>query len=207
MIRPAQLERVLHQLDDAFARGAKLLAGGGRRPDLGPAYMDPAVVAGVTPHMSLMSEETFGPVIAATVVADEQEAIRAANDSAFALGASVWTGDAARGRRIAEKLRAGSVMVNDVLSYFGICEAPHGGSGLSGWGRTHSRAGLLELVQLKYVDVDALPGIPKAWWYGYNQELLDAAERFLDALFAPGWSRKLHGAAKSARILWRKGRI
>jgi len=207
MIRAGQLERVLRQLDEAVARGARLLTGGVPRPDLGTGYMDPAVIVDVTPQMSLMREETFGPVLAASVVEDEEQAIRAANDSSFALGASVWTRDSARGRRVAERLRAGSVMVNDVASYFGICEAPHGGSGDSGWGRTHSRAGLLELVHLKYVDVDALPGMPKAWWYGYNQELLDAAGRILDALFAPRWTRKLRATAKSARVLWRKGRI
>jgi len=207
MIRAGQLERVLRQLDEAVARGARLITGGVRRPDLGTGYMDPAVIVDVTPQMSLMREETFGPVLAASVVEDEEQAIRAANDSSFALGASVWTRDSARGRRVAERLRAGSVMVNDVASYFGICEAPHGGSGDSGWGRTHSRAGLLELVHLKYVDVDALPGMPKAWWYGYNQELLDAAGRILDALFAPRWTRKLRATAKSARVLWRKGRI
>jgi succinate-semialdehyde dehydrogenase/glutarate-semialdehyde dehydrogenase len=207
MIRPAQLERVMRQLDDAVSRGAVVLTGGARRPDLGPAFMDPAVVTGVTPQMTLMREETFGPVLAIAVVDDEEQAVRAANDSTFSLGSSVWTRDAARGRRIAERLRAGSVMVNDVASYFGICEAPHGGTGESGWGRTHSRAGLSELVHLKYVDTDLLPGIPKTWWYGYNRELLDAAGRILDALFAPRWSRKMRAAAKSAGVLWRKGRI
>jgi len=207
MIRSAQLERVMRQLDDAVSRGAKVLTGGARRPDLGPAFMDPAVVTGVTPQMTLMREETFGPVLAIAVVEDEEQAVRAANDSTFSLGASVWTRDAARGRRIAERLRAGSVMVNDVASYFGICEAPHGGAGESGWGRTHSRAGLSELVHLKYVDTDLLPGIPKTWWYGYNRELLDAAGRILDALFAPRWTRKMRAAAKSAGVLWRKGRI
>jgi len=207
MIRAVQLDRVLRQLDEAVARGAKLLAGGARRPDLGPNYMDPAVIVDATPQMSLMREETFGPVLAVAVVEDVEQAVRLANDSPFTLGASVWTRDASRGRRVAEKLRAGSVMVNDVVSYFGICEAPHGGSRDSGWGRTHSRAGLLELVHLKYVDVDALPGIPKAWWYGYNQDLLDSARSILDAMFAPRWTRKLRAAAQSARVLWRKGRI
>jgi len=207
MIRPEHLERVMRQIEDAVSRGARLLTGGVRRGDLGLTFLEPAVITGVTPQMSLMRDETFGPVLAIAVVEDEAQAIRAANDSAFALGASVWTRDAARGRRVAERLRAGSVMVNDVASYFGICEAPHGGSRDSGWGRTHSRAGLAELVHLKYVDVDLLPGIPKSWWYGYNRELLNSAGRILDALFAPRWARKMRATAKSAGLLWRKGRI
>ena len=207
MIRPGHLERVVGQIEDAVSRGAVLLTGGVRRGDLGLTFLEPAVLTGVKPEMSLMREETFGPVLAISIVEDEEQALRAANDSTFALGASVWTGDAARGRRVADRLRAGSVMVNDVASYFGICEAPHGGSRDSGWGRTHSRAGLAELVHLKYVDVDMLPGIPKTWWYGYNRGLLDSAGRILDALFAPRWARKMRATAKSAAVLWRKGKI
>ena len=78
-------------------------------------------------------------------------------------------------------------MVNDVASYYGISEAPHGGSGASGWGRSHSRFGLLEMVQVKYVDVDRLPRTPKSWWFGYNGELA-AADRFVEFLFAPKWA-------------------
>jgi succinate-semialdehyde dehydrogenase/glutarate-semialdehyde dehydrogenase len=207
MIRPAQRERVLRQLEDAVAGGARILTGGRPRNDLGPAYLEPAVVTDVHAEMALMREETFGPVLPVIAVADEEQAIRAANDSAFALGASVWTGSAARGRRVAAQLHAGSVMINDVASYFGICEAPHGGWGESGWGRTHARAGFDELVHLKYVDADALPGVPKAWWYGYNQDLLDAAGQMLETLFAPRWSRRVRSAAKSARVLWRKGKV
>jgi hypothetical protein len=82
------------------------------------------------------------------------------------------------------------VMVNDVASYYGICEAPHGGRGASGWGRAHSRLGLLEMVHVKYVDVDRLPHLPKSWWYGYNEGLAIAADRFVEFLFAPRWRRR-----------------
>jgi succinate-semialdehyde dehydrogenase/glutarate-semialdehyde dehydrogenase len=207
MIRPAQVERVLARMDDAVSRGAQIVAGGRRRTELGPAYLEPTVLTGVTSEMALMREETFGPVLPIRVVDDEEQAIREANDSEFALGASVWTRSSVRGRRVAERLRAGSVMVNDVASYFGICEAPHGGSKASGWGRTHARAGLLELVHQKYIDVDLLPGVPKAWWYGYNQSLLESAGRILDVLFAPRWMRKVRSLPRTAGMLWRKDRV
>jgi acyl-CoA reductase-like NAD-dependent aldehyde dehydrogenase len=207
MIRPTQVDRVTAQLDDAVARGARILTGGRRRPDLGPAYFEPTVVTGVTPDMKLMQEETFGPVLAVAVVDSAAEAVRLANDSEFGLSASVWTGDARQGREIAAQLRAGSVMVNDVASYFGICEAPHGGRGASGWGRTHSRAGLLELVQAKYVDVDLLPRWSKAWWYGYNQSLAVAADHFLQFLFAQGIVERLKGAPGAMRSLFRDSKI
>ena len=191
MIRPRQLEKVEQQLQDAVERGAQIMTGGNRRPDLGPNFLEPAVVTHLDHSMQLMREETFGPVMAIRPVASADDAVELANDSPFGLSASVWTSDSGRGREVASQIRAGSVMVNDVASYYGICEAPHGGPGASGWGRTHSRLGLLEMVQVKYIDVDRLPSIPKSWWYGYTRELTTAAGGFVEALFAPTWRQRL----------------
>jgi len=207
MIRPQQVDRVEEQLRDAIARGARVLTGGRRRPDLGPCYFEPTVVVDVDHSMRIMREETFGPVLAVRSVADAEEAVALANDSPFGLSASVWTRDARRGQQIAAKLRAGSVMVNDVASYFAIPEAPHGGCGASGWGRTHSRLGLLEMVQVKYIDVDRLPRRPKSWWYGYDERLGKAADRFLGLLFAPNWGARLRNAREAMRVVFRGHRI
>ncbi len=154
-----------------------------------------------------MQEETFGPVLAIVVVESADEAVALTNDSPFGLSASVWTQDSDWGALIASRLRCGAVMVNDVASYFGISEAPHGGRGASGWGRSHSRHGLMEMVQLKYVDVDRLPRMPKAWWYGYNGEVLASANAFVDFLFAPNWRKRLLSAKGALGALFRKHRI
>ena len=210
MIRAAQLEKVEAQLRDAVERGAKVLTGGQRRLDLGPNYLQPAVVTNVNHSMQLMHDETFGPVLPIQVVASANEAIELANDSPFALSASIWTRDAGAGRELAARLRAGSVMINDVASYYGISEAPHGGRGASGWGRTHSRFGLLEMVHVKYVDVDRLPRMAKAWWFGYTEELAAAAGAFVESLFAPSWKQRLAAAARKrgARgVIFRRDRI
>jgi acyl-CoA reductase-like NAD-dependent aldehyde dehydrogenase len=191
MIRLRQLEKVEQQLREARSRGACILTGGNRRPDLGPNFLEPAVVTNVDHSMDLMREETFGPVIAIQTVKSADEAVALANDSGFALSASVWTSDKRRGKEIASKLNAGSVMINDVASYYGIAEAPHGGRGDSGWGRSHSRLGLLEMVQVKYVDRDRLPRTPKSWWFGYTAELASSANAFVESLFAPTWSQRL----------------
>lgn len=185
MICVRQMEKVEEQLGEAVACGARLLAGGRRRPDLGPCFFEPAVVDRVNHSMRLMQEETFGPVLPICRVRDAEQAVALANDSPYALSASVWTGHRRRGREIARHLRAGAVMVNDVASYYGICEAPHGGRGASGWGRTHGRLGLLELVHPKYVAVDHLSRWPKPWWYSYNEKLLDAGDQFVEFLMAP----------------------
>jgi acyl-CoA reductase-like NAD-dependent aldehyde dehydrogenase len=195
MIRVSQLEKVETQLREAAARGAQIVTGGNRRSDLAPTFLEPTVVINVDHCMQLMREETFGPVIAIRPVKSAAEAVTLANDSEFALSASVWTSDAAKGRAIAQQIRAGSVMINDVASYYGITEAPHGGSRSSGWGRSHSRLGLLEMVQVKYVDVDLLPRTPKSWWFGYNDNVAAAADRFVDFLFAPRWTRRMAALA------------
>jgi acyl-CoA reductase-like NAD-dependent aldehyde dehydrogenase len=207
MIRARHLERVERQLQDAVARGAKIPCGGRRLPELGPNFIEPAVVTHVDHSMALMREETFGPVLAIHTVASAQEAVGLANDSPFALGASVWTSDARAGRQIASQLRAGSVMINDVASHYGIAEAPHGGRGASGWGRTHSHFGFLEMVHVKYVDVDRLPHVAKAWWYGYSGQLAAGADRFVELLFAPGWKRRIAGVRGSRGLIFRRDRI
>lgn len=207
LIRARDVDRVEAQLREAVSAGAQILAGGNRRQDLGPNFFEPTVITGVTPQMQIMREETFGPVLAIQQVGSAEEPVALANDSPFALAASVWTADASRGRQIASQLDAGAVMINDVTSYFGIAEAPHGGRGDSGWGRTHSRLGLLELVQVKYVDVDGMPWTAKPWWFGYDAALGEAGDKFLQFSFAPNWIQRSAGASGLMRLLFRKHRI
>src|SRR6266850_629025 len=126
-----------------------------------------------------------------------------ANDSSFALAASVWTGDTRRGEAVAKRLRAGAIMVNDAISYFAIAEAPHGGCGASGWGRTHGKAGLLEMVQTKYIDMDRLPRREKPWWYRYGEHLESAADAFLRFEFSSGITAKLGNARSALKTFFR----
>src|SRR5438067_9497622 len=203
LIRPQHVQRMLDLVEDAVARGARVLCGGNTRPDLGPNFFEPAVITGVDSSMNLFREETFGPILAMQTVKDSEEAIQRANDSPFALAASVWTENAKNGQAIAQRLRAGAVMVNDAISYFGIAEAPHGGCGASGWGRTHGRAGMLEMVQTKYVDVDRLPRREKPWWYRYGGELERAADAFLQFNFSGRIGAKLRNARGALKTLFR----
>ena len=92
--------------------------------------------------MKIMRDETFGPVLPVMTFKTEDEAVKLANDSVFGLTASVWTRDIARGRRMAERIDAGTVMVNEVVYTHGIAQTPWGGVKESGYGRTHGRAGL-----------------------------------------------------------------
>lgn len=157
-----------------------------------------------------MRQETFGPVVAMARFGPVDEAVAKANGCEFGLSASVWTRNVCAGEKIASRLRAGSVMVNDVASYYGVCEAPHGGSGASGWGRTHSRLGLLETVRVKYVDVDGLPRMVKPWWFGYDARFTGASEALTQVLFARGWRERVRSIGKVGRAMgaiFRKNKI
>ena len=203
LIRPQHVQRMSELLHDAVSRGAKVLCGGHPVPELGPNFFQPTVIQGVDSSMKLFQEETFGPILAIQTVRDGEEAVSRANDSSFALSASVWTSDAQRGEDIAKRLRAGAVMVNDAISYFGIAEAPHGGCGASGWGRTHGKAGLLEMVQTKYIDVDRLPRSEKPWWYRYGADLEQAADAFLQFEFSGSFGAKFRNARRAMKTFFR----
>jgi acyl-CoA reductase-like NAD-dependent aldehyde dehydrogenase len=204
MIREGQVRIVESHVDDAKARGARVLTGGTRRPEVGVNFYAPTVLADVTHEMRIMREETFGPVLPVMAFDNDDEAVRLANDCDYGLAASVWTRDSARGERLARRIHAGTVMVNDVISCFGISEAPHGGVKASGVGATHGRFGLEEMVRLKYLDIDRMPGMKKVWWHGYGEKFRRQMEGFLDMQFARGLGTRLRGALRAAGVIRRK---
>jgi acyl-CoA reductase-like NAD-dependent aldehyde dehydrogenase len=137
-----QLEIIETHMADARAKGAQVLVGGARNPALKGLYFQPTVVTEVTHEMDLMSEETFGPILAIKKVRDEAEALRLANASDYGLDGNVWTRDLAKGARIAEEMETGGVCVNDMAVTYGIPEAPFGGVKSSGIGQVNGETGL-----------------------------------------------------------------
>ncbi len=194
LVSDAQRERVAGLVDDAVDRGARVLAGG-RAPGRDGWFYEPTVLADVPAAARIHDEETFGPVVTVERVPDEDAAVRAANASAFGLGASVWTRDAARASRVAARLRAGSVWHNDHSYSYATAQAPWGGRGESGYGSTHSRHGLLDLTAPKFVDRDA--GRFRApWWFPYDDRTAGAFHAVLGVLY---------GRAR-VRTAWRERR-
>jgi acyl-CoA reductase-like NAD-dependent aldehyde dehydrogenase len=204
MIHERQLGIVLSHVEDAVARGARLLAGGKPLPRMGPNFFAPTILADVDHSMKIMRDETFGPVLPVRSFKTEDEAVALANDSEYGLAASIFTGDRKRGEALARRVQAGTVMVNDVLACFGISEAPHGGIKASGIGRTHGRFGLEEMVWPKYVDSDRLPRMKKLWWYGYGPAFAQQMSGFIELLFANGLIKRLRGGVKSTKSYLRR---
>ena len=170
MTSEQQLRTVERHVHEATARGAIALTGGERAAGASSPYFKPTVLTNVNHGMDVMREETFGPVLPIMTFKTDDDAVRLANDSVYGLTASVWTSNLARGKRIAERIDAGTVMVNDALYTHGIAQTPWGGVKQSGFGRTHGRAGLVELVNAQHIHVNHLWFIPDLWWFNYTPQ-------------------------------------
>lgn len=143
-----QFEAVRGHVEEAVAKGAKVLAGGQPRPDIGPYFFEPTILDGVEEAMAVCNDETFGPVVSVYRFRDEEEAITRANATSFGLNSSVWTKDGRRGRAIAARLRTGTVNVNEAYaSAYGSVQAPMGGMKESGIGRRHGSEGILKYTE------------------------------------------------------------
>ena len=190
MVSRDQLEIVRSLVDDAVAAGATLHCGGpvDSPPGLDGAFYAPAVLTGVTHEMRIMREEIFGPVLPIIVVDSEAEAVALANDSEFGLGASVWTSDRARGERIAAELQSGMVWINDHMFSHGACQCAWGGVKDSGLGRTHSKFGLYECVNVK-LRVWEGATMRDPWWHPYDETLGKAFRQSAKLLYGPAAAR------------------
>jgi acyl-CoA reductase-like NAD-dependent aldehyde dehydrogenase len=141
VISPPQADIVERHVKDALEHGARAVVGGGRRDEHGH-YFEPTLLLDVDHSMACMREETFGPTLPIMKVRDADEAVRLANDSPYGLQASVWTKDAAKGERLARRIEAGAVTVNDAQVNYVALELPMGGWKESGLGSRHGADGI-----------------------------------------------------------------
>ena len=170
MSNEKQLQIVERHVSDAVRHGARVETGGHRLDGTGGWFHEPTVITNVDHSMELMREETFGPVLPIMTFKTDDEAVQLANDSIYGLTASVFTSDMARGRALAERIDAGTVMINEVVYTHAVAQTPWGGVKQSGYGRTHGRLGLLELVTPQHVHVNSVPWVPDVWWFRYTKE-------------------------------------
>lgn len=178
MVSENQLKIVESHVESFAAEGAKILVGGRRNPNFAGAFFEPTVIVDAKNSMRGMREETFGPTLPIAVFETEEDAIKLANDSEFGLTASVWTGDIQRGERVARRIEAATVCVNEVLYTHGIAQTPWGGFKNSGSGRTHGAQGLKELVAAQHIHVNRVSLVPNAWWMPYGATAIETFKGF-----------------------------
>ena len=152
LINPGALERVQLLVDDAVAKGAKVLCGGRSQ---GPSYL-PTVLFGVTPEMRIYGEESFGPVVSVVVAKDTDDAVRIANDTTYGLSGAVFSRDINKAMHIAERLETGICHINGATVH-DEPQMPFGGVKDSGYGRFGGRAGLEEFTELRWITVRRSP--------------------------------------------------
>lgn len=165
LIGEQHARKVEAHVTGALERGAKVVCGGRRRTDLGPAFFEPTVLEDVPMEAPVAREETFGPVISLYPFDRLDEAVAAANDSDYGLNASVWSGRRPTSRRIARRLEAGSVGVNATLLVYHSFDAPMGGMKQSGLGRRHGPGGILRYTEAQTIveSSTALGGYESLW--------------------------------------------
>jgi succinate-semialdehyde dehydrogenase/glutarate-semialdehyde dehydrogenase len=206
LISEEQRAKVEELVADALERGGEARAGAARPPtDLPGWFYEPTVLVDVPADARVHREEIFGPVVVVEPFDDELEAVRRANDSRFGLGASVWTRDAARAHRVAQRLDAGCVWTNDFGYSYGACQAPWGGRKDSGFGRTHSKHGLYEMSSIKYVDADG-GRVRVPWWYPYDERVAEGFRGALGLLYRQDVRAKVSAAWRDRRGLVALGR-
>ncbi|MEE2961648.1 MAG: aldehyde dehydrogenase family protein [Myxococcota bacterium] len=183
-----QLDIIERHVADAVERGAKVLVGGRRCPNLEGLYYEPTVLIDVDHSMMVMTEETFGPILPIVRVRDEEEGLRLANDSKYGLSANVWSKDDVKAVALAGRIESGTVCVNDMSMAYGVLEAPFGGRKLSGVGQVHGDEGLRSYTFAQSILVDRFGGKPtKEQYYPYTKKKFEDTQKAIRFF----WGNKL----------------
>jgi succinate-semialdehyde dehydrogenase/glutarate-semialdehyde dehydrogenase len=162
------------------------------------------VLTDVKAGMPVLAGEIFGPVVAVLPVADDDEAVRIANASSYGLTGSVWSRNTRQAQRLARRINAGAVMINDHLMSHGLAETPWGGFGDSGFGKTHGETGFREMLKTQVVVRDILPGTRRnLWWQPYSERTYQGIRAIVDLMAGKSLPARLAALPKVIRIFMR----
>jgi betaine-aldehyde dehydrogenase len=192
MTSPKQIDIVSDHVEDARQRGARIVTGGRRKDGPGDWY-EPTVIADADQSMKVMREETFGPVIPVMRVADVEEALAMANDTHYGLGGAVFAGDVAEGERIAERVEAGTVAVNDLfVTNYSVLGLPMGGWKQSGIGYRHGAVGIRKFCRSESITVPRMRQPKREFlWFPYSPRQRGIVRRLYRLLNARGIRNRL----------------
>lgn len=194
-----QLDIVRKQVDDARAKGAKILTGGDVLCDNELFYL-PTLLTEVDDSMLVMQQETFGPLLPVLRFSSEEEVIQVSNNTEFGLSASVWSNDKIRAERVARRLDCGAVSINNVMLTEANPWLPFGGTRNSGYGRQKGAEGLLGYTRSKSVLIDANSAKIEPNWYPYTQQKYNLFSQLIDALFRASPWRLLKAALVGMKL-------
>ena len=186
MTFPPQVDIVERHVEDAKAKGARVLVGGSRGHHDSGYWYEPTILVDVDHTMSAMTEETFGPTLPIMKVRDEEEAIKMANDSPYGLGASVFGKDVKHAEAVARRVESGAVCVNDALVNYTALELPMGGAKASGLGSRHGAGGIRKYCQQQAILVTRFATKKDPHMYPYSAKMTTRLSKFFKFLYGRG---------------------
>ena len=200
MTTTAQLKEVRRQVETAVKAGAHIYAQSKIPAGDKGNYLPAMILTEVDHRMEIMRLETFGPVLGVMPVDSMEQAVALANDCELGLTASVWTRNRRQGERLARRIKAGVVTINDHLMTHGLPQTPWGGFKHSGLGRTHGAAGMAEMTQLQCLVHDLMPGVRKNfWWHPHSPKVYQGLRGIIDFLYAESIGQRLWGLKRLLR--------
>jgi succinate-semialdehyde dehydrogenase/glutarate-semialdehyde dehydrogenase len=209
MTTQRQADTVRSHLEDALAKGAVIFARSHQPEENGSGRILPAyVLTEVNHHMRVMREETFGPILGVMKVKNMHQAVVLANDSDFGLSGSVWSKNRKSARKLARRIQAGMVMINDHLMGQGMSEIPWGGFKASGIGRTHGSIGFDEMTQPQAIVDDLMFCVRKnMWWHPHGKKIYRGVSGAIQFLYARSIIQRAGGLVDLLKIVPRYFRI
>jgi len=201
MTTSKQVETVKHHIEDALNKGAKIFAQSKVPENLSSNFIPATVLTNVNHDMLVMRDETFGPVVGVMKFQEIEEAINLANDSYLGLTGSVWSRNQRKAEKIARRIKAGVVTINDHLMSHGLPETPWGGFKESGIGRTHGKLGFDEMTQPMVIVKDLLGFAKKQiWWHPYSEKVYQGLKGLLYLLYHKNMIIKIRSSLHLLKI-------